>query len=122
MAAIPVTIQGKSTGPDGVSVPVTIEGDLTLTGLTIGGGPIIPDAKPPASGAPSFPIVLPPGTPPFNPSVPGGYPPMIGGGPIMPETPPPDATKPPMWIPVWLPGTGWIVIPGFPAPTPSKKK
>jgi hypothetical protein len=123
MAALSVTIQGTTTGPDGISVPVTIAGDLTITGLGVGGGPIIPpDVSPPdTDGAPQFPIVLPPGTPPFNPEAPGGYPPMIGGGPIVPDTPP-DTSKPPMFIPIWLPGTGWIVVPGFPVPTPSGRR
>jgi hypothetical protein len=122
MAAINVTIKGTMVGADGGSVPVTVVGDLTITGLSPGGGPIIPappsppTAKPPT---PSFPIVLPPGTPPFNPGAPGGYPPMIGGGPIAP--PPGDPAKPPMWIPVWLPDVGWIAVPAFPHPTPSKK-
>jgi hypothetical protein len=119
MAAIQVAIVGTTTGPDGVSIPVTITGDLTITGLGVGGGPIIPPGQPP--GEPQFPIVLPPGTPPFEPSAPGGYPPMIGGGPIVPEVPP-DPSKPPLFIPIWLPGTGWIVIPGFPVPTPSSGK
>jgi hypothetical protein len=121
MTAIQVTIVGTTTGPDGVSVPVTIKGDLSLTGLTVGGGPIIPDTPVQPPPEIQFPIVLPPGTPPFNPEAPGGYPPMIGGGPITPDTPP-DPTKPPMFIPIWLPGTGWIVIPGFPVPTPSSRR
>jgi hypothetical protein len=123
MASINVTIVGTTTGPDGVSVPVTLVGDLTISGLSVGGGPIIPpDVAPPQPGAPAFPIVLPPGTPPFNPEAPGGYPPMIGGGPIVPPTPPVDTTKPPAFVPIWLPGAGWIMIPAFPLPTPSKAK
>jgi hypothetical protein len=122
MASIKVNINGTMTGPDGVAVPATMEGDLTIVGLGVGGGPIIPpDVAPPSGGSPEFPIVLPPGTPPFNPSAPGGYPPMIGGGPIVPDTPP-DTSKPPAFIPIWTPDTGWVVIPTFPVPTPSKKK
>jgi hypothetical protein len=121
MAALSVTIQGTTTGPDGISVPVTIAGDLTITGLGVGGGPIIPPDPGTPPGQPQFPIVLPPGTPPFNPEAPEGYPPMIGGGPIVPDTPP-DPSKPPMFIPIWLPGTGWIVVPGFPVPTPSGRR
>jgi hypothetical protein len=123
MTAIAVTIVGSTTGPDGISVPVTIAGNLTVTGLGIGGGPIIPPDVPtvPPGGEPQFPIVLPPGTPPFNPEAPEGYPPMIGGGPIVPDIPP-DPSKPPLFIPVWLPGTGWVVIPGFPVPTPSGRR
>lgn len=129
MAAIPVVINNATiTNADGsTSQMQTIQGDLSLTGLSVGGGPIIPpDVEvPPDPGTgqppvPQFPIVLPPGTPPFDPSAPGGYPPMIGGGPVVPEDPP--SGKPPLFVPVWHPDIGWIVIPAFPVPTPSLKR
>ena len=119
MAAIPVTIRGTLKDIDsGNEEEVELQGELTLTGLTVGGGPIIPEAGTPP-GEPQFPIVLPPGTPPFYPEAPGGYPPMIGGGPIDP--PPNIPEKPPAFIPIWLPDYGWIVVPAFPVPTPSKR-
>lgn len=114
MAAVPVTIVGTATGDDGVAQNVTVQGDLTITGLTVGGGPA-PGGKPPEV---SFPIWGPPGS--NFPDKPG-YPPEVGGGPIIPpdlptEPPDPDA---PLFVAVWHPDLGWILIPTFPLPTPS---
>ena len=122
MAAIPITISNATiTEADGTtSTAVTITGDFSLSGLSVGGGPIMPPDQPPASGgAPVFPIWGPPGI--ELPPIPG-YPP-VAGHPLPPiEGPPPDATKPPAFLPIWHPDYGWIVIPVFPVPTPSSKK
>jgi hypothetical protein len=117
MAAIPITITDAKVD----EASATITGNLSLTGLSVGGGPIYPPevsppdpGKPP--GVPTFPIWGPPGM--ELPDVPG-YPP-VAGHPLPPAgTPIPP--KPPLWIPAWIPGIGWVVIPGFPHPTPSKK-
>ena len=52
MAAVPVTIEGILTLDTGAEQNVTLAGNLSLTGLSIGGGPIIPppEASKPPSG------------------------------------------------------------------------
>jgi hypothetical protein len=113
MAAIPVTISNAVVD----EANATITGDLSLTGLEVGGGPMPGGpGKPP--GAPTFPIWGPPGM--ELPPVPG-YPP-VAGHPLPPTPTPPDPTKPPAFLPIWHPDYGWIVVPVFPVPTPSKKK
>ena len=114
MAAIPVTISNAVVD----QANSTITGDLSITGLSVGGGPM-PGGPGGPPGAPTFPIWGPPGI--DLPPIPG-YPP-VAGHPLPPvPTPPPDATKPPAFLPIWHPDYGWIVIPVFPVPTPSKKK
>jgi hypothetical protein len=117
MAAIPITITDAKVD----ETNATITGNLSLTGLSVGGGPVYPpETGPTPPGGPPhpvFPIWGPPGM--ELPDVPG-YPPTVGGGPIMPPTAP-IPPKPPVWIPVFVPGYGWIAVPGFPHPTPSKK-
>ena len=121
MAAIPVTIANATlTNADGSTSQVqTIQGDLSITGLSVGGGPVLPPDQPPSQGgSPVFPIWGPPGM--ELPDVPG-YPP-VAGNPFPKPQPPPDATKPPLFVPVWHPDLGWIVIPAFPVPTPSRRR
>jgi hypothetical protein len=72
MSAIPITIVGIETRDDGTSGQVTIVGMANITGLTVGGGPILPTPPPghPAHpiyipGEPTHPIVIPP--PPIDP-------------------------------------------------------
>jgi hypothetical protein len=122
MAAVPITINNANvTGQGGSITGATITGDISITGLEVGGGPVFPpEVTPPEPGSPpgtpTFPIWGPPG---MNlPDVPG-YPPVAGHP--LPTPPPPTGGNPPggMWIPAWVPGIGWIVIPGFPVPTPS---
>jgi hypothetical protein len=121
MAAIPVTLEGKVTHSDGTEENgVTFVGEISITGLGVGGGPVIPPPFPGGPpGTPTFPIWGPPGI--DFPDKPG-YPPTVGGGPILP--PPggggPEPPAPPAFVPVWHPDLGWIVIPTFPVPTPSK--
>ena len=125
MGTVPVTINGvmmpKMRSAGDKPQAVVLVGQLNITGLKVGGGPIetppaeVPPAQP---GAPTFPIWGPPGM--ELPPVPG-YPPVAGHPlPPMPD-PPPDATKPPAFVPIWHPDFGWIMLPAFPIPTPSKK-
>jgi hypothetical protein len=126
MGTVPVTIDGvlvpKQRSTDDKPKAAIFVGQLSITGLSVGGGPVIPpDApKPPdgSPGAPTFPIWGPPGI--ELPPIPG-YPP-VAGHPLPPiPDPPPDATKPPLFVPIWHPDFGWIMLPAFPIPTPSKK-
>lgn len=103
MAAVPITINGVFCDKYGRTItPCMIVGEATLTGLGVGGGPIVPPDKP--------------GT---------GDPPGIWGGPIdpypghplpeppgKPDQPPPiDPNTPPVhWKPVWTPTNGWVVV------------
>src|SRR5262252_7841901 len=93
MAGVGVTIDGVLYDLlNKTTQRVILMGELSLTGLTIGGGPVYPAPTPPPSGGvPIHPIWGPPG---FNPPGPG-MPPGIGGGPIIPPQPidpPPDQT------------------------------
>ena len=86
MAAVPITLVGISTDDQGNSKNVTFVGLASLTGLGVGGGPIIPPQGPNVPPHPEHPIWGPPG---FNPpGGGGGFPPGIGGGPIIPPEPP----------------------------------
>ena len=125
MGTVPVTIDGvmlpKMRAAGDKPQAVVLVGQLNITGLKVGGGPIetppaeVPPAQP---GAPTFPIWGPPGM--ELPPIPG-YPP-VAGHPLPPiPDPPPDATKPPLFVPIWHPDFGWIMLPAFPIPTPSKK-
>jgi len=133
MAAIPVVIKGTISYQDDASAspvakPVTINGVLGIAGLEIGGGPVIPDDKPPVTppGQPEFPIWGPPGIelPPGS-----GYPP-VAGHPL--PTPPDTTPEPPEPIVgwkaqvVWTEDTGWavIIVPKdtTEVPTPSKRR
>jgi hypothetical protein len=124
MGTIPVTIDGvllpKARSASDKPKAVVLVGQLNITGLSVGGGPIEPpppDLPPPNPGAPTFPIWGPPGI--DLPPVPG-YPP-VAGHPLPPlPDPPPDAAKPPAFVPIWHPDFGWIMIPAFPLPTPSR--
>ena len=123
MGTIPVTIKGKVKQTDsGAEEDVLITGDLWITGLSVGGGPVLPPDQPPPNtppGTPTFPIWGPPGI--DLPDIPG-YPP-VAGHPLPPvPDPPPDLSKPPAFVPIWTPDTGWVVIPAFPHPAPSKRR
>ena len=97
MAAVEITISGMLYDRLNRTVQnVVLIGEANLTGLGVGGGPIIPPAQPPNWGPggpphPAFPISGPPGSifPPGS-----GYPPVIGGGPIYPPNIPPSLTPP----------------------------
>src|SRR5215471_21529562 len=104
MASIPVTIKGtlttKSTKGDvseSGQQDCLLVGRLHITGLAVGGGPIIPDDKPLPPGKPVFPIWGPPGI--DLPDTPGFPPvathPLPEPPPPFPEPPPGDIAKPP---------------------------
>jgi hypothetical protein len=127
MGTVPVTIDGvflpKTKTATDVPKPGVFVGQLSITGLGVGGGPVIPPDAPPVPpgqpGSPTFPIWGPPGI--DFPDVPG-YPP-VAGHPLPPiPDPPPDMEKPPLFVPIWHPDFGWIVLPAFPIPTPSKRR
>jgi hypothetical protein len=117
--------------------PALISGKLSLTGLGVGGGPIMPPAGGPVY--PSHPIVLPPeisGPPGPWPTPPIYIPPEPGQPPVFPahpivlppiEIPPPDGGEQDKWEvqAYWTPENGWGVAivpgPGATVPTPSKK-
>ena len=112
MAAIPVTINGLLFKADKSVEKVCIIGLQSITGLQIGGGPIIPETPP---------EVTPPDLGFWE--DPGGYNPDAPGMPWPPEVEPPI---PPSieWKAAWTEETGWVVI-GIPTgehPTPSSKK
>ena len=64
MGTVPVTINGvlipSGKSADDQPEPVTLVGQLSITGLTVGGGPVIPPDAPPIPpsqpGAPTFPM------------------------------------------------------------------
>ena len=129
MATVPITIVGNEVAPDGTTTPISIVGMASITGLVIGGGPIVPPTVVPPQPPliPQFPIAG--GPDPGWPDKPG-YPDYITGWPVpVPPVTPPDGggtPNPPgmTWKPVvaWTPDTGWIVvgIPVDPIATPSK--
>ena len=93
MAAVPVQIDGVLYDLlNKTTQRVVLQGDASIAGLGVGGGPVFPPATTPPPGVPVHPIWGPPG---FNP--PGaGMPPGIWGGPIVPpDTGPPDGGAPP---------------------------
>jgi hypothetical protein len=93
MSAVPVTLIGSVTYDNGSVQNVTFNGVAAITGLSVGGGPIMPpDSGGGPPGSPAFPIWGPPGS--NFPDKPG-YPPVVGGGPIIPPVGPPDGGAPP---------------------------
>ena len=69
MSAVPVVLNGvmmpKARGGRDQAVPAVFIGYLSVQGLEVGGGPILPDNPPPSGAHPEHPIVLP--TPPDPP-------------------------------------------------------
>lgn len=142
MAGVEVTISGVIWDKQlKAGRPVTIIGEAILTGLGVGGGPIMPPEGGGGSGPvdPGYGKPMPPdmiwgGRP--GPGPGGGWvpkPPGIWGGPIdpypghpLPEPPgkPEEPIQPPIdWKVVWHPTEGWLVvgIPNVLHPTPSGK-
>lgn len=114
MAAVPIKIEGVLSTQDGTATSATLVGLASYPDLEVGGGPINPDDVP----HPEHPIVIPPDVPPTD-----AHPehPIV----LPPETTPPPGGgegKPPLWLAVWIPGYGWISVPAFPHPTPSKRR
>ena len=136
MATVPVVIDGvfypSGKSADDQPIKGTMVGNAFIQGLSVGGGPIIPDTPPvipPGGGKPPipiFPIWGPPGI--DFPGIPG-YPP-VAGHPLPIPPPPIDPGKPGGPIAgwdlktAWTPTTGWIVVlvpDEALVPTPSKK-
>lgn len=130
MAAVEVTISGVLYDKTArTTQPVVLIGEATLTGLGVGGGPIIPDPqppKPPTWGGhpehpiyhpphPEHPIVLPPGTP-VPPNTDVIWPPQDPNVPTQPIT-----IVPPGKVMVYV--DGWIIVDAPPPtmPTPPAK-
>jgi hypothetical protein len=124
MAYVPVTINGVAypKNKKDPPMPVTIVGYAWVTGLSVGGGPVIPPEQlpPPGSGgfphpdhtlpgdlpSPSHPIVLPPVDVP---------PPEIPTDPSVPKPPPADGG----WG--WSPVYGWGYFPGSGGAQPHRR-
>lgn len=131
MAAVEVTISGMLYDKLARTTQnVVLVGEASLTGLGVGGGPIIPPSGGGGGGGGG-------GTGIWGPTDPRPTPPIAGipglpGGPgqqphpehpWVPPTPkPPEPVQPPIeWKAVWHPQEGWVVvgIPNFPHPAPS---
>lgn len=119
MAAVSVTINGVIWDKQWRTArPVVLIGEAFLTGLEVGGGPIIPEG---GGEHPAFPIWGPPG---YRPGA--GFPDKPGypSIPDMPVEPPtdPGMVKPPPpdggWG--WHPEYGWGYFPGTGGAGPRK--
>jgi hypothetical protein len=125
MAAVPIQIDGVLWDQAWKKASkVTLIGQASIIGLSVGGGPIYPPDQPPSGGPPGepiHPIWGPPGIE-FPPGAPG-YPPVAGHPlpPIPPEppidtvpVPPGTVIKPPPadggWG--WVAPYGWGFFPG----------
>jgi hypothetical protein len=126
MTAIPIQVDGVLWDvAQKKGTKVTLIGQASIFGLSVGGGPIVPpDAMPPDSGPPGQPIHPIWGPPGFNPPGPG-MPPGIGGGPIYPPPGggggPPGSPTFPIWGPPGIelpPGSGYPPVAGHPLPPP----
>lgn len=105
MAAVEVTISGVLFDKlNRTTQQVVLIGEASLTGVGVGGGPIIPPAQPPTSpGVPTHPIAL-PGDPWWGDSLKPSHPIMLPGMPGWPSDPPPQI-PPPGSPPVMIPGS-----------------
>lgn len=108
MAAVPITINGVLCDKYGRTIQqVVLVGDATITGVGVGGGPIVP----PEGGGEGPPSIWPSPGHPAHPIAPGGPPPGIWG----PNDPRPT---PPIVLPPYEPGGPPVGIwpsPGHPA-------
>ena len=130
MAALPVVLVG--TTQDGT--PITITGLISIAGLGVGGGPIVPPNQPvypehpiapgyPPGNYPSHPIYWPGMPPGWGGYPPGGWPPVtppttgeppIPTHPIAPGYPPGNYPSLPIYWPGYPPG--WPGAGGGPKP------
>lgn len=118
MAAVEVTISGVLYDKTArTTQPVVLIGEASLTGLGVGGGPIIPPGQPPSGGG------GPPGI--WGPTDPRPTPPIanVPGLPPTTDPPPIDPNTPPVqWKTLWTPTEGWVVVgivnPQGPHPAP----
>jgi hypothetical protein len=145
MAAVPITISGVLCDKYGRTIqPVTIVGEATLTGLGVGGGPIVPPGQPggpdhiwgptdpfptpPIANVPGAPGYRPPGDHIWGPTDPRPTPPIanVPGLPPMPDEPPAGSAdedgfiKPPPDGGGWAyhEDYGWMYSPGASAGQP----
>jgi len=84
MSAVPIILNGvmvpKGRGGRDQPVPAVFAGYLSIQGLSVDGGPILPDNPPPQPGHPSHPIVIPdppPDVPPDPPEQPPSGPNVV---------------------------------------------
>jgi hypothetical protein len=118
MAAIPVTFSGLLFDKKNKTQQnVTFIGLASITGLGIGGGPILPPDVPPDQIPPDLGFW----------QDPGGYNPDNPNQPWPPETEPPPDQKPPFEVKVgWTEENGWFVVlvptGTHPAPSGARKR
>lgn len=115
MAAVPVTMQGTLTDASSGEVKtVLFQGTAWITGLEVGGGPIIPPESPPGIWHD------PGGYNPDNPNQP--WPPEIPE--IPPDTPPGTVVKPPPADGGWgyVHPYGWMYLPKEGEPSPKRRR
>lgn len=146
MASVEITISGVLYDKlNRTTQQVVLIGEASLTGLGVGGGPIIPPGQPVSPGVPTHPIML-PGMPGWGdphpahpivlpPELPPGVQPPVPPKPGDPTTPvpPPAGTAGwpvnpivvPDYIVVWYPGVGPVYVAPpqqGPTTTPPAKK
>jgi hypothetical protein len=123
MAVVPVTINGVAYPKNKKDPPfaVTIVGYAWVTGLTVGGGPVVPPD--PNAPHPSHPVAL-PGDPwwgaDLTPEHPIVLPPVDVSPPEVPTTPTEPKPPPPDGGWGWSPTYGWGYFPPEGAATPKK--
>jgi|SRR5215472_3540204 len=138
MAAVPIQITGVLWDhADKSGKKVTLMGDASISGLVIGGGPIVPpDTSPPDPGEPPLgiwgptdprptpPIHIPP-TPPTDgqPGIPS-HPIVLPPVPPDPPIEPPGGAPPPEgWFWHWVPEHHqWVLVYNPPAGTAEPKR
>jgi hypothetical protein len=119
MAEVPVTINciiyPKTKGGTAQPYPAVIVGQAWVSGLGVGGGPVVPPEMPGVPpGVPTHPIVLPPPGTPTHPIVIPEPPPEMPTVPSEPKPPPPGGG----WG--WHPDYGWGYFPGPGQPGPKR--
>lgn len=127
MAAVEVTITGTLYDKlNRTTQQVVLIGEASLTGVGVGGGPIVPPPLDPNAPRPSHPIAV-PGDPWWGGDLKPSHPIALPGDPWWPKPPteppePPTAVKPPPpeggWA--WSPEWGWGYYPGTGNPGPKK--
>lgn len=128
MAAVEVTLSGVLYDKLSRTVrPVVFIGEASLTGLEVGGGPIMPPPFDPNAPRPSHPIAK-PGDPWWGSDLRPSHPIALPGDPWWPKPPidppdPPTAVKPPPDDGGWgyFPEYGWGYFPEAGTPGPKKK-
>jgi hypothetical protein len=116
MSHVPITINGVAypKNKKDPPMPVTIVGYAWISGLQVGGGPVLPPEIEQPPDQP--PVIWGGGNEPF-PTPPIELPP-----PTEPPSPP-EAVKPPPdgggWA--WGPNVGWIFVPGSSTPGPKRR-